>query len=148
VKLPEVNSSNDSGLRGASACSRRRRRTSGATVVIAIRSPLDLSGSRGGIAVAGEEAEVEQMVKGASVLRTKGEAPATGKLPSTRCAKRVSYTDYSSRRSSFLNEAPPPSEQADAELLSLASAWAEKCKEFNVTGQIKAHLSPVRWYHL
>jgi len=99
-------------------------------------------GSRGGIAVAGEEAEVEQMVKGASVLRTKGEAPATGKLPfDADRAKRVSYTDYSMPPLEFLNEAPPPSEQADAELLSLATRLAEKCKEFNVTGQIK-HICP------
>ena len=41
----------------------------------------------------------------------------------------------------FLNEAPPPSEQADAELLGLATRLAEKCKEFNVTGQIK-HICP------
>src|SRR5258708_475500 len=41
----------------------------------------------------------------------------------------------------FLNEAPPHSEQADTELLSLATRLAEKCKEFNVTGQIK-HICP------
>jgi S-DNA-T family DNA segregation ATPase FtsK/SpoIIIE len=87
-----------------------------------------------------DEAEVEDMVKGASVLRTKAEAPATGRLPfdSTR---RVNYSDYSMPPLEFLNEAPPHSEQADAELLSLATRLAEKCKEFNVTGQIK-HICP------
>jgi S-DNA-T family DNA segregation ATPase FtsK/SpoIIIE len=98
-------------------------------------------GSRGGTAVADEE-EVEEMVKGASVLRPKGEAPATGKLPfDADRAKRVSYTDYSMPPLEFLNEAPPHSEQADTELLSLATRLAEKCKEFNVTGQIK-HICP------
>ncbi len=91
-------------------------------------------------AVVDEEAEVEEMVKGASVLRLKGEAPATGKLPFDP-AKRVSYSDYSLPPLEFLNEAPPHSEQADAELLGLATRLAEKCKEFNVTGQIK-HICP------
>ncbi len=99
-------------------------------------------GSRGGTAVADEEPEVEEMVKGASVLRLKGEAPATGKLPfDADRARRFSYTDYSMPPLEFLNEAPPPSEQADAELLGLATRLAEKCKEFNVTGQIK-HICP------
>jgi DNA segregation ATPase FtsK/SpoIIIE, S-DNA-T family len=99
-------------------------------------------GTRGGSAVAEDELEAEEMVKGASVLRTKGEAPATGKLPfDADRARRVSYTDYSMPPLEFLNEAPPPSEQADTELLSLATRLAEKCKEFNVTGQIK-HICP------
>ncbi|HKO96724.1 MAG TPA: DNA translocase FtsK 4TM domain-containing protein [Pyrinomonadaceae bacterium] len=89
-----------------------------------------------------EEEELEEMVKGASVLRTKAEAPATGKLPfDADRSRRVSYTDYSMPPLDFLNEAPPPSEQADNELLGLATRLAEKCKEFNVTGQIK-HICP------
>jgi DNA segregation ATPase FtsK/SpoIIIE, S-DNA-T family len=87
-----------------------------------------------------EVEEVEEMVKGASVLRTKAEAPATGKLPFDQ-SRRVNYLDYSMPPLEFLNEAPPHSEQADAELLSLATRLAEKCKEFNVTGQIK-HICP------
>lgn len=99
-------------------------------------------GSRSGTAVADDEDELEKMVKGASVLRTKGEAPTTGKLPfDADRARRVSYSDYSMPPLEFLNEAPPHSEQADAELLSLATRLAEKCKEFNVTGQIK-HICP------
>jgi S-DNA-T family DNA segregation ATPase FtsK/SpoIIIE len=114
----------------------------GATVV---KSPTGrrsiFPGAKGGAAVA-EEEEVEEMVKGASVLRPKGEAPATGKLPfDADRSKRVSYTDYSMPPLEFLNEAPPPSEQADTELLGLATRLAEKCKEFNVTGQIK-HICP------
>jgi S-DNA-T family DNA segregation ATPase FtsK/SpoIIIE len=83
--------------------------------------------------------EVEDMVKGASVLRTKAEAPAAGKLPFD--VRRISYDDYTPPPLEFLNEAPEHNEQADAELLSLATRLAEKCKEFNVTGQIK-HICP------
>ncbi|HJT65626.1 MAG TPA: DNA translocase FtsK [Pyrinomonadaceae bacterium] len=94
----------------------------------------------GDIDVTDDEEEVEEMVKGASVLRVKTEAPATGKLPFDS-SKRVNYSDYVLPPLHFLNEAPPHSEQADAELLSLATRLAEKCKEFNVTGQIK-HICP------
>src|SRR6185436_15203530 len=87
-----------------------------------------------------EEEGAEEMVKGASVLRMKAEAPATGKLPFD-AARRVNYSDYGLPPMEFLNEAPPHSEQADTELLSLATRLAEKCKEFNVTGQIK-HICP------
>jgi S-DNA-T family DNA segregation ATPase FtsK/SpoIIIE len=89
-----------------------------------------------------EDDELEQMVKGVSVLRKKAEAPATGKLPfDTERTRRVSYSDYTMPPLEFLNEAPPHSEQADAELLSIATRVAEKCKEFNVNGQIK-HICP------
>jgi S-DNA-T family DNA segregation ATPase FtsK/SpoIIIE len=90
--------------------------------------------------IADDEDDLEEMVKGASVLRTKVEAPATGKLPFD-ASRQVSYSDYTLPPLLFLNEAPPHSEQADAELLSLATRLAEKCKEFNVTGQIK-HICP------
>jgi len=96
--------------------------------------------SKAGVAVADDEAEAEEMVRGASVLRLKGEKPATGKLPFD-VDRRQSYSDYSMPPLQFLNEAPPPSEQADTELLGLATRLAEKCKEFNVTGQIK-HICP------
>jgi DNA segregation ATPase FtsK/SpoIIIE, S-DNA-T family len=91
-------------------------------------------------AAAADEDDAEEMVKGASVLRVKAEAPATGKLPFD-AARRVNYSDYGLPPLEFLNEAPPHSEQADTELLSLATRLAEKCKEFNVTGQIK-HICP------
>jgi S-DNA-T family DNA segregation ATPase FtsK/SpoIIIE len=87
-----------------------------------------------------DEDDAEDMVKGASVLRIKAEAPATGKLPFD-ASRRVDYNDYGLPPLEFLNEAPPHSEQADTELLGLATRLAEKCKEFNVTGQIK-HICP------
>ncbi|HKV32819.1 MAG TPA: DNA translocase FtsK [Pyrinomonadaceae bacterium] len=88
-----------------------------------------------------EDETLEEMVKGASVLRVKTEeTPATSKLPFD-AARKVDYNDYALPALHFLNEAPPHSEQADAELLSLATRLAEKCKEFNVTGQIK-HICP------
>ena len=86
-----------------------------------------------------EDEEVEEMVKGASVLRMQTEAPVA-KLPFD-AGRRTDYTDYVLPPLHFLNEAPPHSEQADAELLGLATRLAEKCKEFNVTGQIK-HICP------
>ncbi len=86
--------------------------------------------------------KVEEMLKEASVLRTKTETPTAGKLPFDADRSRgLSYLDYTLPPVEFLNEAPPPREQADAELLSLATRLAEKCKEFNVTGQIK-HICP------
>jgi S-DNA-T family DNA segregation ATPase FtsK/SpoIIIE len=93
----------------------------------------------GGVPMVDETLEVEAMVKGASVLRTKAEAPGNSKLPFD--VRHMSYSDYTLPTLEFLNEAPPHSEQADAELLSLATRLAEKCKEFNVTGQIK-HICP------
>src|ERR1043166_9289968 len=87
-----------------------------------------------------DDDDATEMVKGASVLRTKAEAPATGKLPFD-ASRRVDYNDYGLPPLEFLNEAPPHSEQADTELLGLATRLSEKCKELNVTGQIK-HICP------
>ena len=115
----------------------------GATVVDSASGRRSIfPGSKGATAVDDDDSEAEEMVKGASVLRPKGEAPATGKLPFDADRARKSPTrDYSMPPLQFLNEAPPPSEQADTELLGLATRLAEKCKEFNVTGQIK-HICP------
>ena len=89
-----------------------------------------------------DELELEEMVKGVSVLRKKVEAPATGKFSfEIERSRLFNYSDYALPPLEFLNQAPPHSEQADAELLSLATRLAEKCKEFNVTGQIK-HICP------
>jgi DNA segregation ATPase FtsK/SpoIIIE, S-DNA-T family len=110
---------------------------------VGVATPPVVTGRRRAIVpdvTAEEEDEAEEMVKGASVLRVKAEAPATGKLPFDG-TRRVNYSDYGLPTLQFLNEAPPHSEQADAELLSLATRLAEKCKEFNVTGQIK-HICP------
>jgi S-DNA-T family DNA segregation ATPase FtsK/SpoIIIE len=115
----------------------------GATIVNSASGRRSIfPGSKGATAVAEDESEAEEMVKGASVLRPKGEAPANGKLPfDADRGRKVSYSDYTMPPLQFLNEAPPPSEQADTELLGLATRLAEKCKEFNVTGQIK-HICP------
>lgn len=114
----------------------------GATVVESRSGRRSIFPSGGRNAVPDEELELEEMVRGVSVVRTKAEAPAANKLPfDADRARRLSYSDYGLPPLEFLNEAPPPSEQADAELLSLATRLAEKCKEFNVTGQIK-HICP------
>jgi DNA segregation ATPase FtsK/SpoIIIE, S-DNA-T family len=111
-----------------------------ATVVTARSGKRSIfPGSGSDVAVADED-DLEEMVRDASVVRIKTEAPATGKLPFDT-ARRVNYSDYGLPPLEFLNEAPPHSEQADTELLGIATRLAEKCKEFNVTGQIK-HICP------
>ena len=95
-----------------------------------------------------EEAEIEEMVRDASVVRTELEeekiqateargAERTRRAPTAA----VGYDDYRMPEVEFLKAPPPHSEQADEELLGLATRLAEKCKEFNVTGQIK-HICP------
>jgi S-DNA-T family DNA segregation ATPase FtsK/SpoIIIE len=105
---------------------------------------IDVSSGRsaGGTIIDDDDEDIEEMVKGVSVVRKQPELPVTGKLPfDADRSRRVTYSDYSLPPIGFLNEAPPHSEQADAELLTIASRVAEKCKEFNVTGQIK-HICP------
>src|SRR6266436_6772101 len=95
---------------------------------------------RGKSLEASESALVEEMVREAAVKR-KTETPATGALPFDG-QRRVSTTktaasDYQLPSVDLLNEGPLRREQADDELLSMATKLAEKCREFNVTGQIK-----------
>jgi S-DNA-T family DNA segregation ATPase FtsK/SpoIIIE len=96
---------------------------------------------------ASEEAEIEEMVRDASVVRTEvdDEAGASMEPKSRERTRRapapVGYDDYRMPELDFLKSPPPHSEQADEELLGLATRLAEKCKEFNVTGQIK-HICP------
>ena len=96
--------------------------------------------SRGKSLPAAESALVEEMVREAAVKR-KTETPATGALPFDG-QRRVSTTktaasDYQLPSVDLLNEGPARREQADDELLNMATKLAEKCREFNVTGQIK-----------
>src|SRR6267142_3719467 len=96
--------------------------------------------ARGKALEASESALVEAMVREAAVKR-KTEAPATGALP-FEGQRRFSTTktaasDYQLPSVDLLNEAPMRRETADDELLSMATKLAEKCREFNVTGQIK-----------
>jgi DNA segregation ATPase FtsK/SpoIIIE-like protein len=77
------------------------------------------------------------MMREASVKR-KTDSTESGNLPFE--GRRVSSkppTDYQLPSLDFLNEAQMRSEQADDELLGMATKLAEKCREFNVTGQIK-----------
>ncbi|MGI8896859.1 MAG: DNA translocase FtsK [Pyrinomonadaceae bacterium] len=144
-----IRSETDVAQQGSSAVTREPARAaavaagmSGATVVESRSGRRSIFPTGGHSSAADEESELEEMVKGVSVVRTKAETPAAGKLPfDADRLRRLSYTDYGLPPLEFLNEAPPPSEQADAELLSLATRLAEKCKEFNVTGQIK-HICP------
>jgi DNA segregation ATPase FtsK/SpoIIIE, S-DNA-T family len=99
--------------------------------------------------------DVADMMSTAAVVRTEfgeeePEAPFEGERPAARTrasARRAevaavaSMLDYKYPSMEYLNAAPPRREQADAELLEIAKRVAEKCKEFNVTGQIK-HICP------
>jgi len=95
---------------------------------------------RGKSLEASESAMVEEMVREAAVKR-RTEAPATGSLPfdgQRRVPKtKTAASDYQLPSVELLNEGPMRREQADDELLSMATKLAEKCREFNVTGQIK-----------
>ncbi|HEY3025981.1 MAG TPA: DNA translocase FtsK 4TM domain-containing protein [Pyrinomonadaceae bacterium] len=95
---------------------------------------------------AAEAAVVEEMVKDAAVKRIKADEAEAAKLPFENERARSSLikppvTDYKLPYVEFLNPPPPHREQADEELLNLATRLAEKCREFNVTGQIK-HICP------
>jgi S-DNA-T family DNA segregation ATPase FtsK/SpoIIIE len=72
--------------------------------------------------------------------------PATADVPEPATPRRpkavaAAMLDYVTPTFDYLNPAPPRREQADEELLQIAQRVAEKCKEFNVTGQIK-HICP------
>lgn len=95
--------------------------------------------ARGKSLEAAELAMVEEMVREAAVKR-KTEAPATGALPfdgQRRVSPKTAASDYQLPSVDLLNEAQMRREQADDELLNMATKLAEKCREFNVTGQIK-----------
>jgi S-DNA-T family DNA segregation ATPase FtsK/SpoIIIE len=87
---------------------------------------------------AAESAVIEDMVREAAVKR-KTESPSTGALPfeGSRKVSKTAASDYQLPPVELLNEAQMRREQADDELLSMATKLAEKCREFNVTGQIK-----------
>jgi len=86
-----------------------------------------------------ESAMIEEMVREAAVKR-KTEAPAAGSLDFSgqrKVSPKTSASDYQLPSVELLNEPQMRSEQADDELLGMATKLAEKCREFNVTGQIK-----------
>jgi S-DNA-T family DNA segregation ATPase FtsK/SpoIIIE len=101
--------------------------------------------------------DVSDMLSTAAVVRTEaGEetedmpfernTPTTVKVTEHATPRPTKVTaaamlDYVLPPTDYLNDAPPRREQADEELLQIAQRVAEKCKEFNVTGQIK-HICP------
>ncbi len=94
-----------------------------------------------------EAAEIAAMVKSASVVRIDlDEAESSAASQVSEKPKRggpiiAFINNYKIPNVSFLTPPPPHSQQADEELLNLATRLAERCKEFNVTGQIK-HICP------
>lgn len=103
--------------------------------------------------------DVSDMLETAAVVRTnvadqeeempfEREVALPASQPSSRAAAKAAEVkavtallNYKFPSLDFLNAAPPRREQADEELLQIAQRVAEKCKEFNVTGQIK-HICP------
>lgn len=86
-----------------------------------------------------ESAVVEEMVREAAVKR-KTESPANGQLDfdgRRKIGAKTAASDYQLPSVNLLNEPQMRREQADDELLQMATKLAEKCREFNVTGQIK-----------
>jgi S-DNA-T family DNA segregation ATPase FtsK/SpoIIIE len=101
-------------------------------------APVKRSSIRGKTETA-ESAMIEEMVREAAVKR-KTEAPAAGSLDFSgqrKVSPKTSASDYQLPSVELLNEPQMRSEQADDELLGMATKLAEKCREFNVTGQIK-----------
>ncbi|MDQ3649379.1 MAG: DNA translocase FtsK [Acidobacteriota bacterium] len=97
------------------------------------------------------DAEIEEMMRTAAVVRTDIDEDEASIEPVARPAEiaaarraeklAAAMSNYKFPNVEFLRPAPPRHEQADEELLGLAMHLAEKCKEFNVTGQIK-HICP------
>ncbi|HEY0169896.1 MAG TPA: DNA translocase FtsK 4TM domain-containing protein, partial [Pyrinomonadaceae bacterium] len=101
--------------------------------------------------------DVSEMMSTAAVVRTEPKEddalpferniPPTADVPEAAAPRRAKVNaaapllDYDFPTMEYLNPAPPRREQADDELLEIAKRVAEKCKEFNVTGQIK-HICP------
>ena len=137
----EIKSSNSELARAfesftaATASPKTMSAAAGAATAPAKRSPWSTRGKT----ETAESAMVEDMVREAAVKR-KTEAPSNAALPfdgQRRVSTKTAASDYQLPSVEFLNEPQMRSEQADDELLSMATKLAEKCREFNVTGQIK-----------
>jgi S-DNA-T family DNA segregation ATPase FtsK/SpoIIIE len=92
--------------------------------------------------------DVTEMLETAEVVRTEpiegaAEDPDNVAPPRKKVDVRAetALLGYEMPPLDFLNPPVPRREQADEELLQIAQRVAEKCKEFNVTGQIK-HICP------
>ncbi|PYS93097.1 MAG: cell division protein FtsK [Acidobacteria bacterium] len=117
----------------------------GAGVGAATRAARSTTDQAASAAQIDEDAEIEEMVATASVVRTDQEdenAHAAREDKAARAARRAEQlaaimNDYRMPPIEFLNAAPPRHEQADEELRNLATRVAEKCREFNVTGRIE-----------
>src|SRR5947209_227659 len=89
-----------------------------------------------------DAAEIEEMVKTASVVWTKvDEKPVAAAAKQSRRSVAAPISDYKMPDLDFLNSPPPHLEYADDEYYAIATRLAEKCKEFNVTGKIE-HICP------
>jgi DNA segregation ATPase FtsK/SpoIIIE, S-DNA-T family len=101
--------------------------------------------------------DVSDMMSTAAVVRTEPKededlpfernTPASADLAEAAAPRRAKVKavarllDYDFPSMEYLNPTPPRREQADEELLQVATRVAEKCKEFNVSGRIE-HICP------
>ncbi|MCA1591446.1 MAG: DNA translocase FtsK 4TM domain-containing protein [Acidobacteria bacterium] len=99
-----------------------------------------------------DAAEVEEMLRDAAVVRAefdedeavpaRGRAAARAARGAEKSAVRpAAPAEFIIPGMDFLNAPPPRKEQADEELLEIATRVAEKCREFNVMGRIE-HICP------
>src|SRR5947207_11667720 len=137
----EIRSSNPElaeAFRSFSAATTSPPKTMSAAAGVAT-APMKRAGSTRGKTETAESAMIEDMVREAAVKR-KTETPAAGSLDFSgqrKVSTKTSASDYQLPSVELLNEPQMRSEQADDELLGMATKLAEKCREFNVTGQIK-----------
>jgi S-DNA-T family DNA segregation ATPase FtsK/SpoIIIE len=105
----------------------------------------------------GSAPDVSEMMSTAAVVRTEPKEddplpferniPPTADVPEAAPTRRAKVNaampllDYTFPGAEYLNPSPPRREQADEELLQIATRVAEKCKEFNVMGRIE-HICP------
>ncbi|HEY0080456.1 MAG TPA: DNA translocase FtsK 4TM domain-containing protein [Pyrinomonadaceae bacterium] len=98
-----------------------------------------------------EEAEIEEMVRSASIVRVETEETGADNKPvaltaaeraaARRAERAAALDDYNLPSTELLQSAAQRHEQAEEELRQLGRQIAEKCKEFNVAGKIE-HICP------
>ncbi len=91
--------------------------------------------------------EIEEMMRSAAVVRVESSDAITdpdepfATPPPAIMPEPLEAIDYKIPDTEFLHSTPPRHEQADDELIELATRVAEKCAEFNVSGKIE-HICP------
>ncbi|MGQ9898557.1 MAG: DNA translocase FtsK [Acidobacteriota bacterium] len=87
---------------------------------------------------AGAEQDIAKMVQAVHIVRRQPTPPTPAPAVSSKAAvaKAVAEPDYALPTVEMLTPAPPQTSQSDEELRARARLLAEKCREFNVIGEI------------